>query len=107
MYSGIRPIANFFRGLKMIPVFRFRDGLANVKKNAGAFEQTRALLKSKKSILIFPEGNHQASYYLRPLQKGIAGLRSIPKLRRTTALAFSFYRSGSTMNHLKKEDIRQ
>jgi 1-acyl-sn-glycerol-3-phosphate acyltransferase len=70
----LRPIANFFRGLKMIPVFRFRDGLANVKKNADAFQESRALLTKRKSLLIFPEGDHQSAYYLRPLQKGIARL---------------------------------
>ncbi len=58
--------------LQMLPIYRFRDGHANMKKNDEAMEHTRQLLKQNETILIFPEGNHDRHWSLRPLQKGIA-----------------------------------
>lgn len=58
--------------LQMLPIYRFRDGHANMKKNDEAMERTRQLLLQNQTILIFPEGNHDRHWSLRPLQKGIA-----------------------------------
>jgi 1-acyl-sn-glycerol-3-phosphate acyltransferase len=58
--------------LQMLPIYRFRDGHANMKKNDEAMEHTRQLLHQNETILIFPEGNHDRHWSLRPLQKGIA-----------------------------------
>jgi len=67
------PVARYWlNALKMIPIYRFRDGLNNVKKNDEVIENCIQLLRDKKSLLIFPEGNHDMRWHLRPLQKGIA-----------------------------------
>jgi 1-acyl-sn-glycerol-3-phosphate acyltransferase len=58
--------------LQMIPIYRFRDGHANMKKNDEALETCKRLLVENNTILIFPEGNHDSRWTLRPLQKGIA-----------------------------------
>lgn len=60
------------KALKMMPVYRIRDGYASLKKNDAIFEACRALFAQKKSILMFPEGNHGEHHYLRPLTKGAA-----------------------------------
>ncbi len=66
-------MARFWLGqLQMLPIYRFRDGHANMKKNDEAMENVRQLLKQNHTILIFPEGNHNREWRLRPLQKGIA-----------------------------------
>lgn len=58
--------------LKMMPVFRFRDGFGTLKKNDETFEACAALLSRGESVLIFAEGNHDDAWRLRPLQKGFA-----------------------------------
>ncbi|MFZ4464762.1 MAG: 1-acyl-sn-glycerol-3-phosphate acyltransferase [Bacteroidales bacterium] len=58
--------------LRMIPIYRFRDGLQNVKRNDQTMEIVLDLLKKNETILIFAEGNHDRKWSLRPLQKGLA-----------------------------------
>ncbi len=62
----------WLRKLQMIPIYRFRDGHTNMKKNDEALETCKRLLTENETILIFPEGNHDCKWSLRPLQKGIA-----------------------------------
>lgn len=65
--------ARYWLGLlQMLPIYRFRDGHANMKKNDEAMESVHKLLQQGETILIFPEGNHDRHWALRPLQKGIA-----------------------------------
>ncbi|MGB0432643.1 MAG: lysophospholipid acyltransferase family protein, partial [Bacteroidia bacterium] len=67
------PIANkVLRSLKMRPIFRFRDGLKNVKRNQGTFSECYHILESGLALGVFPEGNHDLRFNLRPLQKGTA-----------------------------------
>ncbi|MCX2742525.1 lysophospholipid acyltransferase family protein [Mangrovivirga sp. M17] len=65
-------IASVLKSLKMIPVFRFRDGIGSVRKNSQSFESAHKVLEKNQTLGIFPEGNHDLKYRLRPLQKGIA-----------------------------------
>ena len=58
--------------LKMMPVFRFRDGFGSIKNNDQIFNACVELLEKQESILIFAEGNHHDHFRLRPLQKGFA-----------------------------------
>ncbi len=65
--------SNFIlRQLKMLPVYRFRDGFDTLRKNEEAFQQYTTLLQRGESILIFGEGNHDERWSLRPFQKGFA-----------------------------------
>lgn len=63
---------DFLRGLKMLPIYRFRDGLANVKKNDNTFEEAIKVLEQQGVVGVFPEGNHALQYSIRKLQKGLA-----------------------------------
>lgn len=58
--------------LRMIPVYRFRDGFASLRKSEQAMERFTDLLQRGESILIFGEGNHAERWTLRQLQKGFA-----------------------------------
>ena len=62
----------FFEALRMIPIYRFRDGFGKMRKNAGVFQQFVDVLRRDQWLLIFPEGNQELRYTLRRLQKGIA-----------------------------------
>ncbi|MEO0570892.1 MAG: lysophospholipid acyltransferase family protein [Bacteroidota bacterium] len=59
-----------FKFLQMLPVFRIRDGRANVPKNKGIFEKCGQLLDQGEAILVFPEANHSLKRRVRPLSKG-------------------------------------
>jgi len=56
----------------MIPIYRIRDGYASLSKNEAIFETVKDLLLEDKRILIFPEGNHHHTHFLRPVSKGIS-----------------------------------
>lgn len=77
-----RPLFEF---LQMLPVYRIRDGKANLPKNKPIFERCGRLLDSNEAILLFPEANHSLIRRVRPLSKGFtriidATLRFNPNL---------------------------
>lgn len=55
-----------------LPAYRTTDGFAKVRNNESTFQQCQQLLDDDESILIFPEGNQDFGYRLRPLKKGLA-----------------------------------
>jgi len=64
-------IARILFHLKMLPVFRPRDGWETVKKNDDIFSKTIDVIRNKNGLGIMPEGNHAGYRRLRPLQKGV------------------------------------
>jgi 1-acyl-sn-glycerol-3-phosphate acyltransferase len=58
--------------MKMLPIYRIRDGISSLSQNEEIFEETTSILRNKYNPLsIFPEGNHGDKRRLRPLVKGI------------------------------------
>jgi len=65
------PIANFLlRSIKMLPIYRIRDGVDSIQKNQAIFDTCFSAFNKKETVLIFPEGNHGLYRRLRPLSKG-------------------------------------
>lgn len=62
----------FFKATNQIPIYRFRDGFENLRKNAQSMQEAEKVLVSGKALLMFPEGNTKLQLHLAPLQKGIA-----------------------------------
>ncbi|HOP03969.1 MAG TPA: 1-acyl-sn-glycerol-3-phosphate acyltransferase [Tenuifilaceae bacterium] len=58
--------------LKIMPVYRFRDGFENLNKNDEIFKKTMDVLRNGNGLVILPEGNHGDEKRLRPLKKGVA-----------------------------------
>ncbi len=58
--------------LNMIPIFRFRDGFANMKSNLATMDYVYKALGEKKKILLFVEGSTKTAWRLRPMQKGLS-----------------------------------
>ena len=61
----------FFRGIKMLPVYRIRDGKENLSNNDSVFDEAVGVLKDKKHLALFPEAVHNPHRSLLPLKKGI------------------------------------
>lgn len=64
-------IITVFKWLKMMPVYRQRDGKSGLEKNQVIFNQCYRILKKKNGLIIFPEGNQLNKKSLRSLKKGI------------------------------------
>jgi 1-acyl-sn-glycerol-3-phosphate acyltransferase len=65
------PIAAKFLGwIRMLPIYRVRDGFATIQQNQKTFEQTFEVLRENGTIIIFAEGSHSLIRKLRPLSKG-------------------------------------
>ena len=62
----------FFEWTNQIPIYRFRDGFGNMRKNAQTFAKVNEKLKDGAAVLIFAEGNTKLQKRLDPLQKGPA-----------------------------------
>jgi 1-acyl-sn-glycerol-3-phosphate acyltransferase len=58
--------------LKMLPIYRFRDGFETLKNNEKALAKYVDLLKKEEAILIFGEGDQNDRWNLRAFQKGFA-----------------------------------
>lgn len=67
--SGI--IQKIFDILKMLPIYRQRDGVDVIKKNEEIFRICIERLQNKEGIIIFPEGSHEKRHRLRILKKGL------------------------------------
>jgi 1-acyl-sn-glycerol-3-phosphate acyltransferase len=57
--------------LKILPVYRIRDGFSSLKGNDDIFLKTIDVLKKKNGLVILPEGDHAGFRRLRQLKKGI------------------------------------
>jgi 1-acyl-sn-glycerol-3-phosphate acyltransferase len=65
-------IASILYFLKLLPVYRIRDGYDTLKKNQEIFDKTMDIIHNKNGFVIFPEGNHAGYRRLRSLKKGFA-----------------------------------
>jgi 1-acyl-sn-glycerol-3-phosphate acyltransferase len=65
-------IARILYWLKIIPVYRKRDGLKEPLKNAESFDQCYQWLAEGKPVLIFPEANQVMQRSVRKLSKGFS-----------------------------------
>lgn len=67
-----KKIANILYFLKILPIYRIRDGFDSLKKNEEIFAKTVDVLNEGNGLVILPEGNHLGKRKLRPLKKGFA-----------------------------------
>jgi 1-acyl-sn-glycerol-3-phosphate acyltransferase len=64
-------VARILYFLKMLPVYRIRDGFDAVKQNDDTFRDTLRVMNNHNGVVILPEGNHATFRKLRQLKKGI------------------------------------
>jgi 1-acyl-sn-glycerol-3-phosphate acyltransferase len=58
--------------IRLMPIYRFRDGFNTLKQNDAIMQACVELLKNGETVLIFPEANHNQPYSTRNFQKGFA-----------------------------------
>jgi len=64
-------MASILYFLKILPVYRIRDGFSTLKGNDEIFTKTIDVIKNKNGLVILPEGSHEGFRRLRQLKKGI------------------------------------
>lgn len=64
-------VAWILRGMRIIPVFRIRDGKDNLNRNNEIFDNAARILKNNNPIAIFPEARHNPKQSLLPVQKAV------------------------------------
>jgi len=65
-----KTLAYLLNSLKILPVFRIRDGVEELGKNQEIFDITVGVLHRRHQIALMPEGNHGHHRRLRNLGKG-------------------------------------
>lgn len=63
-----------FEWTKQIPIYRQKDGISNLRKNASSFDLTYRKLSEGEAVLIFPEAKTILEKKMRPIQRGTAHL---------------------------------
>ena len=64
--------AKILRWLRILPIFRIRDGIGAVRdKNGDTMEQAIDVMHDEVPLYLFPEATHRTKHSLRPLSKGI------------------------------------
>lgn len=63
-------VAKLLNFIRMLPVYRVRDGFSSIQKNEQTFDQTFEVLKKNGTVIIFAEGSHSLQRFIRPLSKG-------------------------------------
>ncbi len=66
-----KTIASLLYFLKILPVYRIRDGFSTLKGNDEIFDKTIDVIKNKNGLVVLPEGDHAGFRRLRQLKKGI------------------------------------
>jgi len=63
--------SRFLKFLKLLPVYRIRDGKENLSNNEEIFAQVIDLLENKQTIALFPEAAHSGKRQMLPHKKAI------------------------------------
>jgi len=66
-----KALAYFLNSMKMLPVFRQRDGASELEKNVDIFNISVSVLHNRHYLCVMPEGNHGHYRRLRTIVKGI------------------------------------
>ena len=64
-------VAKILRFLRILPIFRIRNGMAAVRNNDESISQAVDVVHDRVSLYIFPEGTHRTKHSLLRMSKGI------------------------------------
>jgi 1-acyl-sn-glycerol-3-phosphate acyltransferase len=103
----LRPV---FHRMKILPVYRIRDGKDKLKQNEQSFDTVVELLAHGRSVGLFPEAEHSNKRHLLPLKKGVPRLAFLAEGKHAFKLGlkivpvgiyYSHYESMGSVLHLK------
>lgn len=66
-----KSVRKFLHFAKILPIFRIRNGISNVKKSEETIDIVSNILAYGQKVHVFPEGAHRCKHDLLPIGKGI------------------------------------
>lgn len=63
--------SSILKYLKLLPIYRIRDGKDNLSNNEQIFEQVTQILENKQTVALFPEAAHSGRRQMLPHKKAI------------------------------------
>ena len=64
-------VARILRWLRILPIYRIRDGVSAVKRSGEAIAEAVGVLRDRCPLCLYPEGTHRPKHSLLPLGKGV------------------------------------
>lgn len=64
-------VARILRWLRILPIYRIRDGVSAVKRSGEAIAEAVGVLRDRCPLCLYPEGTHRPMHSLLPLGKGV------------------------------------
>ncbi len=66
-----KTVRSILKYLKLLPIYRIRDGKENLSNNEHVFSEVSQILKNKQTIALFPEAAHSGKRQMLPHKKAI------------------------------------
>ncbi|HSV88663.1 MAG TPA: 1-acyl-sn-glycerol-3-phosphate acyltransferase [Bacteroidales bacterium] len=95
-------LRDFFFWLKILPVFRIRDGIENLQNNDESFNIAVEVLEHGRSVGIFPEATHTNLRRLLPLKKGVPRLAFLAESKNNFSLGIKVIPVGIHYSNYEK-----
>lgn len=99
IFGKSKLIANTLRFLKILPLYRIRDGVKELKNNDASFEEAVGVLESRQKLVVLPEGSHVGERRLRQLKKGVARIAFMAEERNNFELGLEIVPAGLDYTH--------
>ena len=95
-------VSAILKYLKLLPVYRIRDGKDNLSNNEEIFAQVIQLLENKQTIALFPEAAHSEKRQMLPHKKAIPRIALEAEAKNDFKLDLQIVPVGITYSHYWK-----
>ena len=92
-------VSTILKYLKLLPVYRIRDGKDNLSNNEEIFAQVIQLLENKQTIALFPEAAHSGKRQMLPHKKAIPRIALEAEAKNDFKLDLQIVPVGITYSH--------
>jgi 1-acyl-sn-glycerol-3-phosphate acyltransferase len=97
-----KTVSSILKYLKLLPVYRIRDGKDNLSNNEEIFAQVIHLLENKQTIALFPEAAHSGKRQMLPHKKAISRIALEAEAKNNFKLNLQIVPVGITYSHYWK-----
>jgi 1-acyl-sn-glycerol-3-phosphate acyltransferase len=97
-----KTVSSILKYLKLLPVYRIRDGKDNLSNNEEIFAQVIQLLENKQTIALFPEAAHSGKRQMLPHKKAIPRIALEAEAKNNFQLDLQIVPVGITYSHYWK-----
>ncbi len=92
-------ISNILRWLKILPIYRMRDGVKQLQNNDESFNEAVGVLEDRQKLVVLPEGSHVGQRRLRILKKGVARIAFQAEAKHNFELGTQIIPAGLDYSH--------